>query len=166
MKFAHRSPDVLVMKDSTLFLKFMTLFMLFMGIGFFSMAADPNMRVRDIDNSRHVAGPLSRIAWVAFGIGCLVGSGFSALQRRAIEIDRHAHIVREKYGTLIPIWSKTQKLSDFSQLVLEGQFNSMLLLKGAKDVVVFDSGPMEDMEPLAKAVSEHIGLPVERTNEK
>jgi hypothetical protein len=166
MKLVRRSPDVQVFKDATLFLAFMTQFMLAMGLGFFWMAADPDMRVRDFSGGGK-AGPASRIAWIVFGIGCLAGSVFAALQRRAVVIDRRAHTVRELYGPLIPIRSTTYRISDFKQVTLRGdEFSAALLLEGPSKRVFFDSGYAPRIEPLAQALSQHTGLPVVREESK
>jgi len=163
MKLIHRSPDVLAFKDATLFLAFMTLFLLALGIGFFSMAADSDIWVRDFSGYGK-AGIASRIGWIVLGLGFLAGSGFAAVQRRAIVVDRRAGTVREVFGALIPFRSTTHRISDFERITLRGdQYSTGMLLEGPKKRVYFDSAYAEKMEPLAQALAQHTGLPVMRT---
>lgn len=163
MKLIRRSPDVLVFKDDTLFLAFMTLFMLAMGLGFFSMAADKDMWVRDFSGDGK-AGIASRIAWIVFGLFCLAGSVFSALQRRAVVIDRRAGFVREVFGTLFPFRSTTHRISDFTQVKLNGdEFSAALLLDSPRKRIVFEVGSTKRLEPFAAALAEHTRLTVVRT---
>lgn len=163
MKLVRRSPDVLVFKESTLFLAFMTLFMLALGIGFFSMAADPNIWVRDFSGwGKAELG--SRIGWIVLGLGFLAGSGLAAWQRRAIVVDRRAGTVREVFGALIPLRGTTHRITDFERVTLRGdQYSMGMLLEGPAKRVYFDSAYVNKMEPLAQALAQHTGLPVVRT---